>query len=54
MNIVPLSKGKQDVDPQKDLLPVCPNCHAMLHWKRGNDPRTVEELMKIMQKGPYL
>jgi hypothetical protein len=22
------------VDPKKDLLPVCPNCHAMLHRKK--------------------
>ena len=29
----PLSKagGAQRVDPVEDLLPVCPNCHAVLH-----------------------
>ena len=30
------------VDPVKDLIPVCPNCHAMLH--KGSSPPTVEEL----------
>lgn len=30
------------VNPAKDLVPVCPNCHAMLH--RKNPPLTVEEL----------
>jgi hypothetical protein len=24
-------EGAQEVDPVKDLIPVCPNCHAMLH-----------------------
>ena len=31
-----------EVDPIKDLRPVCPNCHAMLH--RQNPPLTIEEL----------
>ena len=25
------SEGKRDVDPESDLIPVCPNCHAMIH-----------------------
>ena len=34
-HIVPLSEIKKEyeVDPIKDLIPVCPNCHAMLHRK---------------------
>ena len=31
------------VDPIKDLRPVCPNCHAMLHQK--NPPYSIEELI---------
>jgi 5-methylcytosine-specific restriction protein A len=27
----PLSQGERTVDPVHDLVPVCPNCHAMLH-----------------------
>lgn len=30
------------VDPQRDLIPVCPNCHAMLH--RTSPPLTIEQL----------
>lgn len=29
------SVGKEyEIDPVKDLIPVCPNCHAMLHRKK--------------------
>lgn len=43
-HIVPLSLvGKSYiVDPIKDLRPVCPNCHAMLH--RGAVPASIESL----------
>ena len=38
------------VDPIKDLRPVCPNCHAMLH--RPNDHTlTVEELRALLRPG---
>lgn len=26
--------GEYEIDPVKDLCPVCPNCHAMLHRKK--------------------
>ena len=35
-------KGGYEVNPIKDLRPVCPNCHAMLHRKKP--PYTIEEL----------
>ncbi|MDP8231371.1 MAG: HNH endonuclease [Candidatus Zophobacter franzmannii] len=36
-------------DPIKDLRPVCPNCHAMLHSKKN--PYSIEELKKqLIQK----
>jgi 5-methylcytosine-specific restriction protein A len=35
------------VDPIKDLIPVCPNCHAILH--RGNTVRTMEEVRMALQ-----
>lgn len=31
-----------EVDPIKDLRPVCPNCHAMIH--RSSSPLSIEEL----------
>lgn len=39
---------KYRVDPIKDLRPVCPNCHAMLHKRK--EPYTIEELKEIMHK----
>lgn len=46
----PLSEatGKRKVDPVNDLIPVCPNCHAMLH--RNPVPYTVKELKAIMDE----
>ena len=42
-HIVPLSKidKNYEVNPKKDLIPVCPNCHVVLHSKVGE---TVDEL----------
>jgi 5-methylcytosine-specific restriction protein A len=34
------------VDPIRDLRPVCPNCHAMLH--RRNPPMTIDELKLLL------
>ena len=48
--------GGTVIHPDKDMLPVCPNCHAMLHTRRP-DPLTPEELKKLMsqqQGGGYL
>ncbi|EJK2417441.1 HNH endonuclease [Vibrio cholerae] len=49
-HVTPLSEIKQEysVDPIKDLVPVCPNCHAMLH--RKIPPYTVSELKEIIEK----
>jgi 5-methylcytosine-specific restriction enzyme A len=49
-HVVPLSTigdGYQ-VDPIKDLRPVCPNCHAMLH--RHRVALSVEELKELLRK----
>jgi len=37
-----------EVDPIKDLRPVCPNCHAMLH--RDEPPLTIEELKSMLKE----
>ena len=49
-HLVPVSSiGKQyTVNPATDLVPVCPNCHNMLH--RQDPPFTPEELKAIMMK----
>lgn len=37
-----------EVDPVKDLKPVCPNCHAMLHKTRP--AMKIEKLKKLINK----
>jgi 5-methylcytosine-specific restriction enzyme A len=45
---VPLSDIREEyqVDPIRDLVPVCPNCHAMLH--RSRTVLSVEELAEMV------
>lgn len=45
-HIIPLNQiGKEyKVDFKKDLAPVCPNCHAMLHRKINGNELTIEQL----------
>ena len=52
-HIVPLSEIGRNyiVDPVKDMIPVCPNCHTALHSKPGG-VYTPEELKKIMNTNP--
>ena len=47
-HIEPLGEvgGEHDIDPTKDLIPVCPNCHAMLH--RTKPSMKPDELEKII------
>ena len=37
------------MDPSRDLVPVCPNCHAMLHTSRP--PLLPHALRAIMERG---
>lgn len=45
-HIKPLHTIQQDyeVDPKMDLIPVCPNCHAMLHRKEGDEYLSIDQL----------
>ncbi len=49
-HIVPVSKlgANYEINPETDLVPLCPNCHAMIHKK--NPPFSVEELKKILNE----
>lgn len=52
-HIKPLSKIKSgyEVNPINDLIPVCPNCHSMLHRKaNGNEELSISELKKLLKK----
>jgi 5-methylcytosine-specific restriction protein A len=50
-HLVPLSEIKQtyEVDPAKDLRPVCPNCHAMLHRNGG---MSIDALRALLAQQP--
>ena len=47
-HLVPVSQMSENyiVNPLEDLIPVCPNCHAMLHKK--DPPYTPDELREII------
>lgn len=51
-HIVPVSQiGKEYVvNYEKDLIPVCPNCHAMLHRKINGTVLTIKELKNIIKR----
>ncbi len=48
-HIVPISEVKEEysVNYKKDLIPVCPNCHAIIH--RRKKPYTVQEVKQLLQ-----
>lgn len=47
-HLVPLAQIREgyEVDPVRDLRPVCPNCHAMLH--KRTPPFSIEELRTLI------
>ena len=49
-HIKPVSKmpKRYEVDPVKDLIPVCPNCHAVIHY--GNKTLSIEAVKKLLEK----
>jgi len=40
---------KYEINYEKDLIPVCPNCHAMLHRKINDREPTIDELREIIK-----
>ena len=48
-HIIPVSNmgGERRLNPLTDLIPVCPNCHAMLH--RKNPPYTPDEVREMLR-----
>ncbi len=49
-HITPLSEIEENylVNPETDLMPVCPNCHAMLH--RPKETLSIETLRKMYKE----
>lgn len=50
-HITPISQITKEykVDYKKDLIPVCPNCHAMLHRKVNGKCFSIEELKELFK-----
>ncbi len=45
-----LGDEEQEIDPKKDLVPVCSNCHRMIH-RRKDEVLTVEQLQEMLGGG---
>ncbi len=41
-------REEYEVDPEKDLIPVCPNCHAMLHKRKP--AFSISELKSLLNR----
>lgn len=41
-------KSEYELDPIRDLRPLCPNCHAVAHLRR--EPYSIEELQTMLTK----
>lgn len=52
VNPLSLSEGERAVDPSRDLVPVCPNCHALIHSKEGGC-YTIEEARRIVGRAKH-
>ncbi|WP_072094014.1 HNH endonuclease [Trabulsiella odontotermitis] len=38
------------VDPKEDMVPLCPNCHAMVHRGNATSPLSVDELRNLIEE----
>lgn len=49
----PLHKVNEEytVDPIQDLIPLCPNCHTIVHL--SNPPYTIEELRELLKQNRH-
>lgn len=49
-HIIPLAKvgNTYKIDPKKDLVPVCPNCHSIIH--RRAEPYSIQEIQILLNK----
>jgi 5-methylcytosine-specific restriction enzyme A len=53
-HVKPLSSIGEEVviDPMGDLIPVCANCHRMIHRRKDN-VLSIEELKNVMKRVLY-
>ena len=54
-HVKPLSeiRTKYTVDPVKDLRPVCPNCHAVIHIRKGEPAFRPEEVEALLRRSGH-
>ena len=52
-HVTPLSEvtGEREIDPVTDLIPVCPNCHAMLHRTQSPSIDALKEFVAHRRGG---
>jgi 5-methylcytosine-specific restriction protein A len=48
LNKISEINGEHEIDPINELVPVCPNCHTVIHSKR--DMYTIDEMKKIINE----
>lgn len=48
LELIARKGGKHAVNPIRDLRPVCPNCHAVIH--RSDPPMKIEELKRLLKR----
>jgi 5-methylcytosine-specific restriction protein A len=50
-HLTPISQTRaaHNINPIKDMYPICPNCHAMVHQK--NPPFAIEEIKEMIIRG---
>lgn len=48
LNPLAARKGRSLTDPVKDLIPVCPNCHAIIH--RGGGAKSPDEVRRGLRQ----
>jgi 5-methylcytosine-specific restriction protein A len=46
--IVSREIGQHEIDPRKDLLPVCSNCHSIIHVKK--EPLEIDEIKNLFAR----
>ncbi len=48
LKLLSVIRDKYEVDSIKDLIPLCPNCHAMIH--KSGEPFSVEKLKERLKE----
>lgn len=48
LNPISEAKAARLVSPEIDLVPVCPNCHSMIH--RGGETKSIAEMLEILAR----